>query len=50
MKYIANATLTTYVNIGGNDVSMGVKAINIGVNEEKIKKSLDEVWTKMEKV
>ena len=29
MQCIANTTLTTYVNIGGNDVSMGV-------NEEKI--------------
>lgn len=36
MQCIANTTLTAYVKIGGNDVSMGVNTINIGVNEEKI--------------
>ena len=34
MKYAVNASLTTYDNTGGNDVSMGVNGINIGVNEE----------------
>ena len=38
MECIANTTLTTYVNIGGNDISMGVNGINIGVKDEKINK------------
>lgn len=45
MKYVVNSSLTTYdnmgcndVNIGVNGINMGVKGDNIGVNEEKIEK------------
>lgn len=49
MKYEINTNITTQDNIGGNELNMGGKNINIGVNEQKMEKINKLVAITMEK-